>query len=198
MNPFLPESSQSPLVLASRSPRRVDILRMLGFVFEVDPAGEECENDVVCDDPVELAELLACRKRDDIAARRGDSIVVAADTIVVVDGTVFTKPQDDDHARTFLRRMSGRSHQVVTGVALYNGGTGRRTSGSEMTTVTFRKLSDADIASYVASGEGNDKAGSYAAQGLGASLIERIDGCFYNVVGLPVVLFMNLLQEVGR
>jgi len=193
MNPFLTPPQQDRLVLASRSPRRIEILRGLGFTFDVDPAPEHLEEENSHDDPFAVAEMLAVRKCEHVAGRRGSDRVIGADTIVVVDGHVLNKPRDDDEARAFVERLAGRTHTVVTGVAVRD--RGRTRSGNERTQVTFRSLSVDDIARYVSTGEGRDKAGSYAAQGLGAGLIRRIDGCFFNVVGLPVSLLLDLMQQ---
>lgn len=196
MNPFVAPGVQEGLVLASRSPRRVDILRGLGFTFEVDPARETIEDEVTHGDVFALPEALARAKCAEVAARRGDRLVLAADTVVILDGEVLQKPADDREAEAFLRRLSGKTHTVVTGVALKRTRDGVDLSGAERTRVTFRALSEDAIARYVATGEGRDKAGSYAAQGLGAGLISSVDGCFYNVVGLPVARFLDLLAEV--
>lgn len=193
MNPFLSIDQQDRLVLASRSPRRIEIMRGLGFTFDIDPAPEHLEEENAHDDPYGVAEMLAVRKCEHVSERRGDDRVIAADTIVIVDGQVLNKPRDDREARAFVARLSGRTHTVVTGVAVRDGG--RTRSGSELTQVTFRALSPDEIARYVATGEGRDKAGSYAAQGLGAGLIRRIDGCFFNVVGLPVALLLDLMLQ---
>jgi len=192
MNPFLPEPKQDRLVLASRSPRRIEIMRGLGFEFDIDPAPEHLEEDAEHDQAFEVAEMLALRKCAFVAGRRPRDRVVAADTVVIVDGDVLQKPRDDSQAREFLARLSGRTHTVVTGVAIAD--SGRTRSSAERTQVTFRALDADGIARYVATGEGRDKAGSYAAQGVGAGLIRRIDGCFFNVVGLPVALLLDLLQ----
>lgn len=194
MTPFVPESVQRGLVLASRSPRRRDILRALGFEFEVDPASEEAEHGVACDDVFLLPEVLARRKCAEVARRRPNALVLAADTVVILGNDVLEKPVDDAEARAFLRRLSGVSHTVITGVALRRGNEER--VGSERTRVVFRDLEDDEIARYVATGEGRDKAGSYAAQGVGAGLIRTIDGCFWNVVGLPVALVIGMLRAL--
>lgn len=192
MNPFLTERKQDRLVLASRSPRRIEIMRGLGFEFAIDPAPEHLEEDAEHSQPFEVAEMLALRKCAFVAGRRPRDRVVAADTVVIVDGDVLHKPRDDSEAREFLVRLAGRTHTVVTGVAIAD--SGRTRSSAERTQVTFRDLDADGIARYVATGEGRDKAGSYAAQGVGAGLIRRIDGCFFNVVGLPVALLLDLLQ----
>ena len=195
MNPFLPERLHRGVVLASRSPRRADILTGLGFEFDVDPASEEVEQQVSYEDAFALPEELARRKCAQVAARRRDEIVIAADTVVILGDEILTKPGSDEEAVGFLRKLSGQTHTVVTGVAVEHGAA--LASGAEHTRVTFRELSEADIAGYVATGEGRDKAGSYAAQGIGAGLIRRIDGCYFNVVGLPVSLLIDLLKEVA-
>lgn len=196
MNPFLPAERQRHLVLASRSPRRVDILRGLGFEFDVEPAPEHLENDVAHDDVFAIPELIARRKCAHVAQRRPDTLVIAADTVVIVDGEILNKPADDAEARAFLRRLAGRNHTVVTGVALRHDARGIEAAGSERTRVTFRDLDDDEIARYVATGEGRDKAGSYAAQGVGAGLIRSVEGCFFNIVGLPVARLLDLMGRM--
>jgi septum formation protein len=196
VNPLLPEAVQRRLVLASRSPRRIDILRGLEFEFEVIPARDHVENGVSCDDPFERPVLRARLKARDVAKDRNEATVIGADTVVIVDGEVLEKPSNDDQAVSFLEKLSGREHTVVTGVALRRHDDDLDLSGSERTRVLFRELGGDEIRRYVASGEGRDKAGSYAVQGLGAGLVRSIDGCFYNVVGLPVSLLFDLLRKV--
>ena len=195
MNPFLSPSQQAGLVLASRSPRRAEIMRGLGLEFEVEPAPEHLEDGVSHDDPFLLPALLADRKCEHVAQRRPEATVIAADTVVIVDRKILNKPADDEEARAFLSRLAGRSHDVVTAVAIRCNARGLALSGSERTRVTFRTLGDDEVADYVATGEGRVKAGSYAAQGVGAGLIRSIDGCFFNVVGLPVSLLLDLLKR---
>lgn len=197
MNPLLPPEVQQNLVLASRSPRRIGILRGLEFDFDVVPAHDHVENGASCDDPYERAVVRARLKALDVAARRPQATVIGADTIVVIDGDVLEKPLNDEEAVGFLGKLSGREHVVVTGVAVCRRRDGLDLNGSERTRVLFRQLSDKEIRRYVASGEGRDKAGSYAVQGLGAGLVRSIDGCFYNVVGLPVSLLFDLLRKAG-
>jgi septum formation protein len=170
----------------------------LGFDFKVEPAGDDAENGVGCSDPFELAEVLARRKCSDVSARFPDALVIAADTVVIVDGEVLSKPEDDDQATRFLTTLSGRTHTVVTGVALERRDDNVKMVASEKTQVTFRDLTAEEISAYVATGEGRDKAGSYAAQGLGSSLIRSIDGCFYNVVGLPIALLFEMMKKMDR
>ena len=197
MYPLLTEASQKDLVLASRSPRRFDLLTDMGFEFEVLPADEKAEEGIDHNDPHGLPEIVAKRKCDQVAAKRPDSIVVAADTVVIVDGQILNKPADDGEARRYLRRLSGRTHEVVTGVVIQRRRDGIELAASETTRVTFRELAEEEIDAYVATGEGRDKAGSYAVQGLGAGLIRSIEGCYYNVVGLPVALLCELLRKIG-
>ncbi len=196
MQPFGPREIEGGLVLASRSPRRVDILTGLGFTFDVHPAPEHVEDGSPVKDPFALPGALARRKCNAVSERFPRALVLAADTVVIVDGEILTKPRDDDEAVRFIERLAGRTHTVVTGVALERFARGLTVSGSERTDVTFRPLDRATIERYVATGEGRDKAGSYAAQGLGAGLIRRIEGCFYNVVGLPVALTLDLMKQM--
>lgn len=194
-SPFLPRTLPAPLVLASRSPRRFDILTLLGFQFEVHPASNLAEEGGESEDPLALPELLARCKASAVAAERPGCVVLAADTLVILEGEVLSKPANDRKAIAFLRRLSGETHTVVTGVAIAFRGDLR--SCAEHTLVTFRDLEELEIEKYVSTGEGRDKAGSYAAQGIGAGLIRRIDGCFYNVVGLPIGRVLDMLREVS-
>ena len=146
--------------------------------------------------PETAAERLAVAKATAVAAREKDLPVLGADTLVVCDGAILGKPGSDAEAAAMLRRLSGRTHEVVTGVCLARGGT--RRSGFERTAVTFDALSDRDVAWYVATGEPRDKAGAYGIQGWGAALVERIEGDFFGVMGLPVRLVLKLLAEAGH
>jgi len=161
------------------------------------PAGEEAEEGISHEDPHALPEIVARRKCDEVAAKHPRSIVVAADTVVILDDEILNKPADDEEAKRYLTRLSGRTHTVVTGVVVQRRSDGVDLADSESTRVTFRNLSDEEIAAYVATGEGRDKAGSYAVQGLGAGLVRSIEGCYYNVVGLPVALLCELLRKIG-
>jgi septum formation protein len=198
MNPLLPEKVQRQIVLASKSPRRIDILRSLGFEFTVEPARINEEDGAIADDPFLLPLKLARLKAEDIAGRRSDSLIIGADTVVILNGEVLNKPRDDGEAGDFLSRLSGQVHTVVTGIAVRHASRNISLSDREETKVRFRELSDTEIASYVASGEGRDKAGSYAVQGLGACLVRSIDGCYFNVVGLPVALLFEMLSKAER
>jgi septum formation protein len=174
----------SRLVLASKSPRRREILDSAGFVFEVTSSEIE-EYSVSGETPSLMALRLACQKASAVSSRIQDAWVIGADTVVDLDGEPFSKPSDRLDALRMLRALNGMTHLVHTGVALANASE-VKTSFVETTKVMFGTLRDDEILSFAESGDGDDKAGAYAIQGRGALLIERIDGCYYNVVGLPV------------
>jgi septum formation protein len=196
MNPFVPARLQRNLILASASPRRREILERLGFEFETLATGVE-ENGVACEDDLRFSAALA--ERNAAAARilRQCFTIIAADTIVVCAGRRLGKPADGRDAAAMLRLLSGRPHDVITGVALF-GGTGPALAGAESTKVHVRELSEADIALYVATGEPFGKAGAYAIQGHAAPFIEKIEGCYFNVVGLPVALVFKMFSQLER
>lgn len=186
------------LVLASASPRRRQLLAQIGLAFRVRESDVD-EGPLLAgaDDPRRLTRGLALAKAMAVGRREADALVLAADTVVVLDREILGKPRDADEAAAMLSRLQGRTHRVVTGVAVLDAATGRSRTAAEETRVTLRELSPAEIAAYVAGGEPLDKAGAYAVQGLGAVLVTRIDGCFYNVVGLPLALTADLLQDFG-
>ena len=183
-----------PLVLASRSPRRADLLSRAGYRFEVAPADVD-ERRRAGETPRALVRRLAREKAAAVAPRHPGAVVLGADTVVVVDGAVLGKPDGDDGAARMLRRLSGRAHEVLTGVALR--AAHRRRDGVQSTRVVFRALSADEVAWYVASGESADKAGGYAIQGRASRFVTRIEGSWTNVVGLPVELVDGLLGELG-
>jgi len=186
-----------PLVLASSSPRRKEVLETIGFQFDVVAAAPGTEQPWRRgQDPVAFAEQTACAKRDQVAVTRPDALVMAADTVVMLDDDVLEKPVDADDARAMLFKLAGRDHVVCTGVAVV-GPSGAPVSGTEKTGVHFRDLDIEEIADYVATGEPLDKAGAYGIQGLGSALVRRVDGCYFNVMGLPVSRLLDLLAEVG-
>lgn len=188
------DTARPRLVLASQSPRRRELLTLVGLAHEVRPADVD-ETPHEDEQPVPHAERLARAKAETLAARERDAVVVAADTIVVIDGLILGKPADAHDARAMLRRLAGRTHTVFTAVAVARGG--RTVSGVEEVQVTFRALDDAEIAAYVATGEPMDKAGSYGIQGFGATIVERIEGDYFAVMGLPLVRLVRLLGDVG-
>jgi septum formation protein len=176
------------LILASASPRRRELLSQIGVVFDVDAAHVD-EGDDPRVNAVEKARAAAARHRGE------DAVVLGADTEVVLDGSVLGKPGGEAHAREMLRRLSGRSHAVVTAYALVDCTTGRELVRSVETDVTFRHLTDDDIDAYVATGEPLDKAGAYGIQGRGAVLVDRIDGDYFTVVGLPLADLAAALRD---
>jgi len=183
------------LVLASGSPRRAELLRAAGFAFETRSA-EVDERVQPGEAPAAYVRRLAAEKSAAVLALLGSAaaVVLGADTAVVVDKEILGKPRDEDDATAMLRRLSGRSHQVMTGISLRSlaGEVGR----VDVTTVDFTALADDEIAWYVSSGEGRDKAGGYAIQGLASRFIPRIDGSYSNVVGLPVAVVVELVRSL--
>lgn len=178
---------RSPLILASRSPQRRAILEQLGIAFEVLPADvDELEHGVAH----EVARANALAKACAVAAARPGRLVLGVDTIVVVDGEILGKPATARHAGTMLKRLSGRTHEVVSGLALLE--TTNPQVVHEVTKVTFRTLSDGLVQRYVQTGEWSGRAGGYAIQGQGAGLVRRIVGDYLNVVGLPVARLLDL------
>ena len=184
----------SMLVLASASPRRQELLRNAGITFEVQPARIP-EDPLPGEGAKECAERLAREKAIAVAQGRRNEVVLAADTVVVVDGQILGKPSGAADAARMLRLLSGRAHQVITGVCFVAGG--QWSVGSETTSVTMSEISEKEIADYIASGEPMDKAGAYAIQGIASRWIPRIDGDYCNVVGLPVALVWRMVQEKG-
>jgi septum formation protein len=182
------------LILASASPRRMDLLRDAGFDFDVEPAHVD-ESALGGEAPRAYVARVAALKAQTIAAGHPDDIVLAADTTVVIDGEMLAKPADDDDARRMLRRLAGRTHEVLTGVAVV--AAGREESVVVATRVRFRPMTGADIDWYVASGEPLDKAGAYGVQGLASRFVESMDGSYSNVVGLPIDAVRALLEVSG-
>ena len=189
------------LLLASSSPRRAEILRAVGWPFRAFAVNID-ESLKPSEQPVPYVLRLA-REKDEAATQQQQSssrLVLGADTIVVADGNMLGKPRDAEDARRMLRLLSGRWHEVLTGVALLRARehTERSATAHETTRVRFSRLSDEEIDWYVATGEPMDKAGAYAIQGRAALFIEAIDGDFWNVVGLPVRLVYKLVREMQR
>ena len=179
------------LVLASASPRRAELLRNAAIPFTVDPA-HVAEQPAAHEKPVDYAQRLARDKARAVFARHPESTVLGADTVVVVDQHLLEKPTDKADAARMLRLLSGRTHQVITGVCLV--APDFEQTEAEITQVVFSPLSEREIAAYVASGEPLDKAGAYAIQGMASRWVERIEGCYFNVVGLPVARVYRMLR----
>jgi len=180
------------VILASASPRRRELLNLIGIEHEVRPANID-ETYLAGEAPREHAERLAREKA--VAIEAPEAITIGSDTIVVVDGRVLGKPRDREHAAEMLRQLSGRSHVVMTGVAAKWQGT--LVSGLEEVGVTFRSLREDEIERYIDTGEPMDKAGAYAVQGIGAMFIDSIHGSYTNVVGLPLALLFQMLRRAG-
>ncbi|MFH0778357.1 MAG: Maf family protein [Candidatus Eisenbacteria bacterium] len=185
------------VVLASESPRRRELLRMIGIRFEAvvprvkeELAGEMEPSAVV----VELALKKALAAKDQFP----DAVVIGADTLVVLDGKVLGKPVDATEAYSMLRTLSGRTHTVYTGTALVDCPTGLCESGFERSLVTMRDLSDDEIARYIATGEPMDKAGGYGIQGFGGVFITHINGCYFNVMGLPIARLYDQMDRLSK
>ena len=182
------------IILASASPRRSQLLEALGLTFTVcpSPALEPAPTSADGRDPGAFVERLARLKADAITS---EDLIIAADTVVVIDDEILGKPVDVADARAMLGRLRGRSHAVYSGICVRHGA--RIESAHQITAVTFGEFSDEWIASYVQTGEPMDKAGSYAAQGKGALLVTKIEGDYWNVVGLPLFRLSQMLREFG-
>jgi nucleoside triphosphate pyrophosphatase len=184
------------LVLASASPRRRELLAQAGFTFDVISA-DVPEVRKPGEDPIRFVTRLAREKAEAVLASHPvtpDTIVLGADTIVVVDEEVLGKPQDEADAARMLRLLSGQTHQVITGICLAKGR--ERQRAAEVTFVRFSTLSDEEIDAYVATGEPLDKAGAYAIQGRAGRWVPRIHGCYFNVVGLPLALVSSMIEAM--
>lgn len=184
------------IVLASGSPRRRELLQVIGVTdFEVCPAqGEEKTQEGL--PPEEIVKSLSGAKAREVGAKYGDdTVIIAADTIVYSNGAVLGKPHDEAEAFSMLKALSGRSHEVYTGITLIKGET--VLSEAECTSVEFRELSDEEINAYIATGEPMDKAGAYGIQGRASLLVSRINGDYFNVVGLPLCRLGQMLKTIG-
>ncbi len=189
-------TQERKIVLASASPRRKELLRQIGLKFEVDPSKypEESAPGLAAE---ELVQSIALNKARAVAGNHANALVIAADTIGVLRGEIIGKPHNPAEAAAILRRLSAKTHRVITGLTIIDTATGKKATQTVQTRVRFKKLSDRTIERYVASGEPLDKAGAYAIQGLGAVLIEKIDGDYSNVVGLPLAALAEMLREFG-
>jgi septum formation protein len=184
------------LILASASPRRQELLRNTGISFEVLPA-DIVETPLELEGARQCAERLARKKALAVARQRPNDCVLGVDTVVTIDNEILGKPTDAADAKRMLRMLSGRCHQVVTGVCLVLGGKlgGEPVVASETTLVTMIEINDREIADYITTGEPMDKAGAYAIQGIASRWISRIEGDYSNVVGLPVAMVFRMLRQ---
>ncbi|MCK4259378.1 MAG: septum formation inhibitor Maf [Halanaerobiales bacterium] len=190
------------LILASASPRRRDLLKQIELDFEIIPS--TVEENISESDPIKLVGDLALLKASDVAQKVAQKVttkekflVLGADTLVVDGQTVLGKPSSKEEAFQMLKRLSGRNHQVMTGIAVVDSETEQHWVDVEITQVYFRELTDSEIERYVESGEPMDKAGAYAIQEKGALFVKKIDGCFFNVVGLPILRTIEMLNQGG-
>lgn len=183
------------LILASTSPRRQALFQDLGWEFETESSNID-EGYILGESPEEMVLRLSAAKAMDVWSRVGANWVVGADTTVVVDGVALGKPVDELEARRMISMLQGRTHVVMTGVAVVRPD-GVFFSRMEQTEVTFRAMTEYEVETYVGQGESMDKAGAYAIQGKGMLLVERINGCYFNVVGLPLECLSSMLTEQG-
>jgi septum formation protein len=184
------------IILASSSPRRRDLLSLLGIPLRVEP-GEVDEEPRSGESPEACVRRLSLEKASLAAAREKDRWVLGADTVVLLDGEIIGKPRSGADAVSILGKLSGRTHTVISGVSLVRSGAGYSRTEVERTLVVFRKFSEAEAAAYVSTGEPLDKAGAYGAQGTGTLLIERVNGSYSNVVGLPLGLVLRMFFDAG-
>ncbi|HYA88777.1 MAG TPA: Maf family protein [Nitrospirota bacterium] len=188
----MPEKPEPVIILASNSPRRSELLRQIGLSFVTAPSAVD-EQVQAGESPESYAVRVALDKARAAAARAGSGVIIAADTIVVLGDRILGKPADRHDAELMLSLLSGRMHVVITGLAVIDASQGKTVTGTSLTRVWFRNLSQDEIASYVMSGEPLDKAGAYGIQGKGALFVDKIEGCYFNVVGLPLSLLGELL-----
>jgi septum formation protein len=184
------------IILASASPRRKELLEQIGLRFEVEPSHSR-ERSGPAAEPHELARSLSLEKARTVAAKHHDAIIIAADTFIVFQGRILGKPHTEAEARRMLCALSGAGHTVVTAFTIMDAETGKTVTRSVGTKVQMKKLTDAEIDCYVRSGEPLGKAGGYAIQGMGAVIVERIEGDYFNVVGLPLNALAQALREFG-
>ena len=185
------------LVLASSSPRRQALMREAGYAFEV-MVPKVPEDRLRIREVRALTESLAYAKARQVADALVEGVVIGADTVVAHEGEVIGKPGNDDEARMILKRLSGTTHEVITGVCVVNARRGERLLGSDVTRIAMREFSEEDVAEYVRTGEALGKAGAYAIQENGDRFVERIEGSFTNVVGLPMELLAVLIDAMGE
>lgn len=183
------------LILASSSPRRADILRREGIEFDI-KLPPNIKEESATSDPVEHVLLLSKEKTLSVSQQVEEGIILGADTIVVLDGEIMGKPQDEEEASLILRKLSGKTHRVYTGITLLNKYNGKMISDYDCTEVKFNQLEDGRITAYIETGEPMDKAGAYGIQGMGNFLVENIQGSLDNVIGLPAGKLKEMLIKV--
>lgn len=183
-----------PLILASASPRRKELLGLLKIPFEIQPADVD-ESPLANEAVADLVERLSISKAEHIAKDHRNHLVIAADTLVAIDENILSKPENDEEALSFLKMLSGNMHTVYSGYCLSYEGTARASVVSSK--VFIRDLSEDEITWYLSTGEGKDKAGAYAIQGYGATLVEHIEGCYFNIVGLSLAHLCKEIKHFG-
>ena len=184
------------IILASASPRRRELLALTGLKFSVDP-GDYQEDMSTPLDPHRLGRFLSLEKARSVATRHRDALIIAADTFIVFRGGLLGKPHTDREAKRMLLMLSGKRHSVITGFTILDTASGKRLSRSVETRVFFRNLTEKEIDAYVRSGEPLDKAGAYAIQGLGSVVVRKIEGDYFNVIGLPLNALAESLKKFG-
>jgi len=183
------------IVLASTSKRRIIMMKQIGVKCKiVDPGDSENSNSLIPD--VRVKEN-SYNKALGVAKKEKDSLIIAADTIVIFDGKIFEKPKNLEDAKMMLTQLGGKTHKVITGITIINSSNMQEWYDFEVTYVSMKKLTKIEIEHYILTGEPMDKAGAYAAQDIGALLIERIDGCYFNVVGLPLSKLFEMFKKIG-
>ena len=184
------------IILAAASPRRVELLEKIGLRFKVEPSNyeEDMHSEL---EPHEFARKISLEKAEAVASKHKNAIVIAADTIIVFGSKILGKPHTENEARKMLETINGASHSVITGFSIIDTGKNKTLSKSVETKIHVRKLTLAEIDAYVRSKEPLDKAGAYAIQGLGAVIVEKIEGDYFNVVGLPLSALTEALKEFG-
>lgn len=188
-------SQQKQLILASKSPRRRELLEQIGLKFIAHPSDFE-EKDTHLT-PEELALHNAIGKAQQVARKYKNALIIGVDTVVAFQEHQINKPKDSADAKRILRLLSNTTHKVISAICIMDSDKDRHITGVETTLVTMDRLDEKDIEAYISSGEGEDKAGGYAIQGLGALFIKKIEGDYFNVVGLPIFLLRKLLKEMG-
>ena len=191
----MPHIKSTRLILASSSPRRADLLSQIGLTFEIYPSDIEEPSFNGSINPVSATQQLASMKAKSVAERYTEGVIIGADTLVAFEDELLGKPDNPDHARRILKQLSGKNHEVVTSVCLINVEHSKEISWTETTKVYFRELNTVEIDEYVNCGEPSDKAGAYGIQGRGAAFVNRIEGCYFNVVGLPLASLIEHLSD---
>jgi septum formation protein len=184
------------LILASASPGKQKLLRTANFDFVIDPADID-EDGYSADSLIELVQIIALAKANKVSERHKHGLILGADTLVTVDGDIIGKPKDAEHAKQILQKLSGKTHQIVTGLALIDLTSGKTLQRAIISKVTFKELSAKEIEDYIATGEPFGKAGAYSSQERGRELITKIDGDPENVIGLPIATVNEMVDKIG-